>query len=98
MRVHYNDRAMDNDCVVAGRGSRRLRRRAGAAVGAVGAALAWGLLAAAPVAADHGAGLREAPLTPLATGLVSGGLALGVGLLILVIVMLLSRGEGPPAE
>jgi hypothetical protein len=89
---------MDNDCGVAGRGRRRGRRHIGAAVGTAGVALAWGLLAAAPVAADHGAGLREAPLSPLATGLVSGGLALGVGLLILVIVMLLSRGEGPPAE
>jgi hypothetical protein len=57
------------------------------------------MLAAAPVAADHGAGLRVASLSPLASALLAGGLAFVVALVVVVVVMVLTRpSPGPPRE
>jgi hypothetical protein len=54
---------------------------------------AW-LLLAANAWADHGGPLRAEGLSPLLVGLLSAGLALAAGVLILVIVMRLTRRSG----
>jgi hypothetical protein len=41
--------------------------------------------------ADHGGPLRAEGLSPLMVGLLAGALALGAGILIVIIVMLLTR-------
>lgn len=46
-----------------------------------------------PAAADHPGALRQEPLTPLATAALSGALALVAGLLLVVLVMYLTRGD-----
>jgi hypothetical protein len=51
---------------------------------------AW-LLLAANAWADHGGPLRAEGLSPLLVGLLSAGLTLAAGVLILVIVMRLTR-------
>jgi hypothetical protein len=47
--------------------------------------------------ADHGGALRSAPMSPLLVGLIAAALALGAGVIVLVIVKLLTR-KAPPAE
>ena len=61
----------------------------------VGAALQVPLqgLLADPGLADHGGPLRDAPMSPLTLGLIAGGLALAVGLVVVALVSLLS-GKG----
>ena len=46
--------------------------------------------------ADHGGPLRTEGLSPLMVGLLAGALALGAGLLIVVILMLLTRKPSSP--
>ena len=46
--------------------------------------------------ADHGGPLRAEGLSPLMVGLLAGALALGAGLLIVVILMLLTRKPSSP--
>lgn len=65
--------------------------------GGAGLGLAAFMIAAAPATADHPGPLRETEMSPLAVGLLSGGLALAAALLLLVIVMLLRRKE-PSSE
>lgn len=55
---------------------------------------AAGLLLAANAWADHGGPPRAEGLSPLMVGLLSAGLALAAGVLILVIVMRLTRRSG----
>jgi hypothetical protein len=55
-------------------------------------------LTAAPVGADHPAGLRSAGWTPLTTALVFGGLALLAGAIVLIVVAILTRREDPSSE
>ena len=62
-------------------------RRQSIAVGvALHPAVAW---------ADHGVGLRAEGWSPLMTALVFGGLAFLVGLIVVIIVAILTRGESP---
>jgi hypothetical protein len=44
-----------------------------------------------PALADHGGPLRDAPMSPLAVGLLSAGAALAAGILIVIIVMALTK-------
>jgi hypothetical protein len=53
--------------------------------------LAVTFLAPAPARADHGGPLRDAPMSPLMVGLLSGGLALLAIALIAVIAVAFSR-------
>ena len=77
---------------------RALARRIVPLAAAVGAVLLsqiappWCLQAAL---ADHGGGLRSAPMSPLLVGLIAAGLALGAGAIVLVIVKLLTRKVPP---
>jgi hypothetical protein len=52
-------------------------------------------LAAAPATADHGAGLRVEGMSPLASALLTGGLAFAVTLVVVVVIMVMTR---PSAE
>jgi len=63
-----------------------MRGVAVAAVLALGPSVAW---------ADHGAGLRTEGWSPLLTALVFGGLAFVTGVIVVVIVAVLTRGESP---
>lgn len=45
--------------------------------------------------ADHGAGLRSAPMSPLVEALLWAGLALLVGVVVMAIVSVLSRRRQP---
>jgi hypothetical protein len=45
--------------------------------------------------ADHGGALRTAGWSPMAAALLFGGLALLAGMLVVVIVALLTRRDGP---
>ena len=60
---------------------------------ALGVSLA---ISAAPAAADHGGPLASAPMSPLATALIAGGLAFVTVLLLALIWRLFtgSRGDG----
>jgi hypothetical protein len=49
------------------------------------------LAAAAPVAADHGGPLRNAPMSPLTAALLFAGLALLVGAVVIVVVRVLTK-------
>jgi hypothetical protein len=61
------------------------------------AASAVSLLAAAPVWADHGAGLRSERWGPITAALVFGGLALLAGAVVVIVVAILTRrGDGSP--
>ncbi len=51
-----------------------------------------------PAWADHGGPLRAEGLSPLMVGVLAGALALLAGALIVVIVMLLTRKPGKPAQ
>ena len=55
------------------------------------------VLALAPrvARADHGGALRTAGWSPIAAALLFGGLALLAGMLVVVIVALLTRRDGP---
>jgi hypothetical protein len=48
------------------------------------------------VSADHPGSFRAAPMSPMLTALLSGGLALLVGLAIIVIIVLLTRKGSAP--
>jgi len=48
--------------------------------------------------ADHGGALRTAGWSPIAAALLFGGLALLAGMLVVVIVALLTRRDGPPSS
>ncbi|MGH7354990.1 MAG: hypothetical protein ACRELS_10500 [Candidatus Rokuibacteriota bacterium] len=52
-------------------------------------------LAPAVAGADHGAGLRTEGWSPLLTALVFGGLAFVAGVIVVIIVTVLTRGESP---
>jgi hypothetical protein len=56
------------------------------------------LLAATPARADHGAGLRIEGLSPLASALVTGGLALLVALIVVVLIVVLTRPSADRAD
>ena len=58
---------------------------------------AGAVLALAPTVAwaDHGAGLRAEGWSPLLTALVFGGLAFVAGVIVVIIVAILTRGESP---
>jgi hypothetical protein len=71
-----------------------LRARMSAAI--VGAAAT--LWPAAGALADHGDASRAAPMSPLLTALVSGGLALLTGLLVLAVLMRLTRRVPPGGD
>jgi hypothetical protein len=62
---------------------------------ALAAALAP-LVRVARAAADHPGGLRSESLGPVAAALVFGGLALVVGMMVVVIVSLFTRRSAPP--
>jgi hypothetical protein len=49
------------------------------------------LVAAAPVAADHGGPLRSAPMSPLTAAVLFAGLALLVGAVVIVVVRVLTK-------
>jgi hypothetical protein len=49
------------------------------------------LVAAAPVAADHGGPLRSAPMSPLTSAILFAGLALLVGAVVIVVVRVLTK-------
>jgi drug/metabolite transporter (DMT)-like permease len=61
-----------------------VRRLVPALVLALTPAVAW---------ADHGAGLRAEGWSPLVTALVFGGLAFVTGIIVVIIVAVLTRGE-----
>ena len=48
-------------------------------------------LAATPAYADHGAGLRIEGMSPLASALITGGLALLVALIVVVLIIVFTR-------
>ncbi|MGH7277338.1 MAG: hypothetical protein ACREJG_01470 [Candidatus Rokuibacteriota bacterium] len=48
-------------------------------------------LAAAPALADHPGALRSAPMSPLVTALLWGGLAFLVGMVVVIIVTVIAR-------
>jgi len=48
-------------------------------------------LAPARVLADHGGPLRDAPMSPLTVALISAGVALAAGVLVVIIVMALTK-------
>jgi hypothetical protein len=48
-------------------------------------------LAPARALADHGGPLRDAPMSPLTVALLSAGVALAAGVLIVIIVMALTK-------
>lgn len=64
-----------------------MRRLAAAVVLALPPAVAW---------ADHGGGLRAEGWSPLVTALVFGGLAFVTGIIVVIIVAILTRGESRP--
>jgi hypothetical protein len=72
-------------------------RDAGFRRAAATAALAAISLVARVAAADHPGALREAELSHVTIALLSAGLALATGLVVLIIVMLLTR-KGAGAE
>lgn len=49
------------------------------------------VLAPAAAFADHGGPLRDAPMSPLTVALVSAGVALAAGVLVVIIVMALTK-------
>jgi hypothetical protein len=49
------------------------------------------LVAATPVAADHGGPLRSAPMSPVTAALLFAGLALLVGAVVVVVVRVLTK-------
>jgi hypothetical protein len=55
------------------------------------------LLLAAPAAADHGGPLASAPMSPLVTALLAGGLAF-VAVLLLALIWRLFTGSGGDPE
>lgn len=55
------------------------------------------LLDATPVRADHGGPLASAPLNPLVTALIAGGLAF-VAVLLLALIWRLMTGSGRDSE
>jgi hypothetical protein len=55
------------------------------------------LLAASQVRADHGGPLASAPLSPLVTALIAGGLAF-VAVLLLALIWRLMTGSGRDSE
>ena len=55
------------------------------------------LLGATPVRADHGGPLASAPLSPLVTALIAGGLAF-VAVLLLALIWRLMAGSGHDSE
>jgi len=58
------------------------------------AVVAW--LVAAPAFADHPAPFRVEGMSPLASALITGGLAFVVALVVVVLIMVLTRpGPGP---
>lgn len=75
--------------------ARRIAPLAAAVVGALLSPIApplyveWAL-------ADHGGGLRSAPMSPALVGLIAAALALGASAIVLVIVKLLAR-KAPPS-
>ena len=76
-----------------------LARRIALLSAVVGGALLWQITPPWCVEwalADHGGGLRAAPMSPLLVGLIAAGLALGVGAIVLVIIKLLTR-KAPPS-
>lgn len=56
------------------------------------------VLPAAVAWADHGGPFRDAPMSPLTSALVFAGLALLVGAVVVVVIALLTRRAGPPAD
>jgi len=56
------------------------------------------LAVAHPALADHGGPLRDAPMSPVTVGVLSGGLALLVGILVVVVVGLLGRKDDSAGE
>lgn len=55
-------------------------------------------LAATPAAADHPAPFRFEGMSPLATALITGGLAFLVALIVVVLVIVLTRPTPDPSE
>jgi hypothetical protein len=53
---------------------------------------------AAPVWADHPAGLRSEGWSPLTAALVFGGLALLAGAVVVIVVTILTRRDGDHSE
>jgi hypothetical protein len=49
------------------------------------------LAAATPAAADHGGGLRSAPMSPLTAAILFAGLALLVGAVVVVVIRVLTK-------
>ena len=64
-----------------------MRRLVASVVLALPPAVAW---------ADHGTGLRAEGWSPLATALVFGSLAFVIGIIVVIIVAVLTRGESRP--
>jgi hypothetical protein len=72
--------------------SRRPRSRRPALTAALAPLILMVVLVTA-VSADHPGSFRAGPLSPMLTALLSGGLALLLGLAIVVIIMLLTRKD-----
>jgi hypothetical protein len=52
-----------------------------------------GLAAATPVAADHGGGLRSAPMSPLTAAILFAGLTLLVGAVVVMVIRVLTKAR-----
>jgi hypothetical protein len=86
MTPFYNERVMRS----------RHWRSARPAVTAALAPLILMVVLISAVSADHPGSFRAAPMSPMLTALLSGGLALLVGLAIIVIIVLLTRKGSAP--